>query len=119
MAHPASVGSQGRGTRVAAFAPSPRASTAFRRLRPTLPATTAASTAESPTSWRVAMNPLIVALDVPSLDDASVLAKRIGDAAAGFKVGLELFAAEGPRAVTAIEAPVFLDLKLHDIPTTV
>jgi orotidine-5'-phosphate decarboxylase len=65
------------------------------------------------------MNPLIVALDVPSLDDASGLARKVGDAAGGFKVGLELFSAEGPRAVSAIEAPVFLDLKLHDIPTTV
>jgi orotidine-5'-phosphate decarboxylase len=65
------------------------------------------------------MNPLIVALDVPSLDDATNLARVVGDAAGGFKVGLELFAADGPRAVTAIEAPVFLDLKLHDIPTTV
>jgi orotidine-5'-phosphate decarboxylase len=65
------------------------------------------------------MNPLIVALDVPSLTEAESLAARIGDAAGGFKVGLELFAAEGPRAVSAIEAPVFLDLKLHDIPTTV
>ncbi len=65
------------------------------------------------------MNPLIVALDVPSLDAATALARTIGAAAGGFKVGLELFAADGPRAVSAIEAPVFLDLKLHDIPTTV
>ena len=65
------------------------------------------------------MNPLIVALDVPSLTEAEQLAERIGDATGGFKVGLELFAAEGPRAVAAIEQPVFLDLKLHDIPTTV
>jgi orotidine-5'-phosphate decarboxylase len=65
------------------------------------------------------MNQLIVALDVPSLDDATNLARVVGDAAGWFKVGLELFAAEGPRAVSAIEAPVFLDLKLHDIPTTV
>ena len=65
------------------------------------------------------MNPLIVALDVPSLDEATALAKKIGDAAGGVKVGLELFSAEGPRAVSAFEAPVFLDLKLHDIPTTV
>ena len=65
------------------------------------------------------MNRLIVALDVPSLDEAIGLARTVGDAAGGFKVGLELFAAEGPRAVSAIEAPVFLDLKLHDIPTTV
>jgi orotidine-5'-phosphate decarboxylase len=65
------------------------------------------------------MNPLIVALDVPSLDEARALVRKIGDAAGGFKVGLELFSAEGPRAVSAIEGPVFLDLKLHDIPTTV
>jgi orotidine-5'-phosphate decarboxylase len=65
------------------------------------------------------MNSLIVALDVPSLHEATALARTIGDAAGGYKVGLELFSAEGPRAVSAIEAPVFLDLKLHDIPTTV
>jgi orotidine-5'-phosphate decarboxylase len=65
------------------------------------------------------MNPLIVALDVPSLDEATALAAVIGDAAVAFKVGLELFSAEGPRAVSAIGGPVFLDLKLHDIPTTV
>jgi orotidine-5'-phosphate decarboxylase len=65
------------------------------------------------------MNRLIVALDVSSLDEASALAKKIGDAAGAFKVGLELFAAEGPRAVSAIEGHVFLDLKFHDIPTTV
>jgi orotidine-5'-phosphate decarboxylase len=65
------------------------------------------------------MNQLIVALDVASLDDATALVRTIGDVAAGFKIGLELFSAEGPRAVSAIEAPVFLDLKLHDIPTTV
>jgi orotidine-5'-phosphate decarboxylase len=65
------------------------------------------------------MNRLIVALDVPSLDEATVLARTIGDAAGAFKVGLELFSAEGPRAVSAIDGPVFLDLKLHDIPTTV
>ncbi|MFY9587749.1 MAG: orotidine-5'-phosphate decarboxylase [Actinomycetota bacterium] len=65
------------------------------------------------------MNPLIVALDVPSLDEATALVRTIGDVPGGYKVGLELFSAEGPRAVSAIEAPVFLDLKLHDIPTTV
>jgi orotidine-5'-phosphate decarboxylase len=65
------------------------------------------------------MNPLIVALDVPSLDEAIGLSRAVGEAAGGFKVGLELFLSEGPRSVPAIEAPVFLDLKLHDIPTTV
>lgn len=65
------------------------------------------------------MNPQIVALDVPGLDEAVGLARRIGNAAGAFKVGLELYAAEGPRAIAAIGGPVFLDLKLHDIPTTV
>lgn len=65
------------------------------------------------------MNPLVVALDVPSLEEATGLARAIGDAAGTYKVGLELFAAAGPEAVRAIDAPVFLDLKLHDIPTTV
>ena len=62
---------------------------------------------------------IIVALDVPTLDEARALASRIGDAVGGVKVGLELFAAEGPRALGAFDHPVFADLKLHDIPTTV
>ncbi len=64
-------------------------------------------------------NPVIVALDVPSLDEARALAARIGDAAGAVKVGWELFGAEGSRALTAFDHPVFADLKLHDIPTTV
>lgn len=71
-------------------------------------------------------NPLIVALDVPTIDEATALAKEIGDAAAAFKVGLELWAAGGPRGAADIAnatagSPngIFLDLKLHDIPTTV
>jgi orotidine-5'-phosphate decarboxylase len=66
---------------------------------------------------------LIVALDTPSLEDALTFSGRVGDAADAFKVGLELFVAEGPRAVRAIadgtRLPIFLDLKLHDIPETV
>lgn len=66
------------------------------------------------------MNPLIGALDVPSVADARALADRIGDAVGAFKVGLELYGAAGPAAVRALEGRrVFLDLKLHDIPTTV
>lgn len=64
-------------------------------------------------------NPLIVALDVPSIDEAATLTKRIGDAAGAFKIGLEQWSAAGPDAVRAIDGRVFLDLKLHDIPTTV
>ncbi|TVR37215.1 MAG: orotidine-5'-phosphate decarboxylase [Nitriliruptor sp.] len=68
-----------------------------------------------------AANPLIVALDVPTLEEAEGLARPLQGHVGWFKVGLELFAAHGPAAVTAIAAygPVMLDLKLHDIPTTV
>jgi orotidine-5'-phosphate decarboxylase len=64
---------------------------------------------------------LIVALDVPSLGHAVDLALRLGEAASFYKVGLELFTAEGPRAAAALRryGRVFLDLKLHDIPETV
>jgi orotidine-5'-phosphate decarboxylase len=64
---------------------------------------------------------IVVALDVPTLVEADQLASRLAGAVGWFKVGLELFAAHGPAAVEAIRThgPVFLDLKLHDIPTTV
>ena len=64
---------------------------------------------------------LIVALDVPSLSEAVSFVELLGDAASFYKVGLEMFVAEGPRAVAAIRkyGRVFLDLKLHDIPETV
>lgn len=64
---------------------------------------------------------LVVALDVPSLGEATDLAAALAGEVGWLKVGLELFAAEGPEAVRAIaaHAPVFLDLKLHDIPATV
>jgi orotidine-5'-phosphate decarboxylase len=64
---------------------------------------------------------LIVALDVSDLDAAQSLARALADHAALVKVGLELFTAHGPAAVVRVRtfAPVFLDLKLHDIPNTV
>lgn len=64
-------------------------------------------------------NPLIVALDVPTVEEAGSLAKQIGDAAGLYKIGLEMWNANGHDAVRAVDGPVFLDLKLHDIPTTV
>jgi orotidine-5'-phosphate decarboxylase len=66
-------------------------------------------------------NPLIVALDVSDVDAAESLARELEGTVALFKVGLELFTAHGPAAVERVRsvAPVFLDLKLHDIPTTV
>jgi len=65
---------------------------------------------------------LAVALDVASLDEAVELASRLRPWFSVAKVGLELFSAEGPLAVDALLDEgfrVFLDLKLHDIPTTV
>jgi len=65
---------------------------------------------------------LIVALDVSTAVGAQTLVQRIGDSAGIYKVGLQLFTAEGPKIVRDLVASgrqVFLDLKLHDIPNTV
>jgi orotidine-5'-phosphate decarboxylase len=65
---------------------------------------------------------LIVALDVPDARAAQELVRKIGDAAVFYKVGLQLFTAEGPGIVVELARSgrkVFLDLKLHDIPNTV
>src|ERR1051325_11787363 len=66
-------------------------------------------------------NPLIVALDVSDRGTAERLARSLDGGVALVKVGLELFTAEGPPVVERLRslAPVFLDLKLHDIPNTV
>jgi len=68
------------------------------------------------------MNPIFVALDTPSLEQARTLAEQVVPNAGGVKLGLEFFSANGPAGVAAIlrlGIPVFLDLKLHDIPNTV
>jgi orotidine-5'-phosphate decarboxylase len=68
------------------------------------------------------MNPIFVAIDTPSLDRALLLAKQVRGHAGGVKLGLEFFSANGPAGVASIIAlgmPVFLDVKLHDIPNTV
>ncbi|MGA2903288.1 MAG: orotidine-5'-phosphate decarboxylase [Candidatus Korobacteraceae bacterium] len=65
---------------------------------------------------------LIVALDVPSATQARRIVQSIGDAATTYKVGQQLFTAEGPQLVRDLITPgrkVFLDLKFHDIPNTV
>ena len=65
---------------------------------------------------------LAVALDIDDLVAALRLAQRVRPWFGVAKVGLELFGAAGPEAVLALSAEgyrVFLDLKLHDIPTTV
>jgi orotidine-5'-phosphate decarboxylase len=65
---------------------------------------------------------LCAALDFGSWSEAEPFARAVAPAVGMLKVGLELFAAEGPaavRAAAALARPVFLDLKLHDIPNTV
>ena len=68
------------------------------------------------------MNPIFVALDTPDLGRATDLAKAVRNHAGGLKLGLEFFSAQGPdgvRRVAEFGLPIFLDLKLHDIPNTV
>lgn len=64
---------------------------------------------------------LVVALDVPTASEALELTRKLSGRVGMVKVGLELFCAEGPAFVKELQrsAPVFLDLKFHDIPTTV
>jgi orotidine-5'-phosphate decarboxylase len=68
------------------------------------------------------VNPVFVAIDTRDLERAIDLAQAVRGIAGGVKLGLEFFSAQGPRGVRAIAElglPVFLDLKLHDIPNTV
>jgi orotidine-5'-phosphate decarboxylase len=67
-------------------------------------------------------NPIIVALDLPTAEQAITLAQQVAPAVGAFKIGKELFTAAGPdivRRIRATGASVFLDLKFHDIPNTV
>ena len=71
---------------------------------------------------RAAMVTPIVALDVPDMTRARAIVAQLGASCGFYKVGLELFAAEGPAVVTWLREAgkeVFVDLKLHDIPNTV
>ena len=68
------------------------------------------------------MAQVIIALDVPTLDEAMGLVDSLGGETDFYKVGLELFTREGPSVVQALlgrHKRIFLDLKLHDIPNTV
>lgn len=67
------------------------------------------------------MNPLIAALDTADPERLAGLAAALGPHVGHLKVGLEAYSALGPAAVeaAAAHAPVFLDVKLHDIPATV
>src|SRR3990170_377425 len=72
--------------------------------------------------WKSMAPELVVALDVPALEEARRLVALLRPAVRWFKVGMELFTAAGPAAVEAVRAEggaVLLDLKLHDIPHTV
>jgi orotidine-5'-phosphate decarboxylase len=65
---------------------------------------------------------LCIALDFGTREEIVAAARRFGSKAGWLKIGLEAFVAEGPRIVSEVAATgarVFLDLKLHDIPTTV
>ncbi len=68
------------------------------------------------------MAELIVALDVQTREEAVTKVKEIGEAVGFYKIGMELFTAEGPDVVKAVKdlgKKIFLDLKFHDIPRTV
>jgi orotidine-5'-phosphate decarboxylase len=68
------------------------------------------------------MSPIFVAIDTPSLEQALAIGEAVRGNAGGLKLGLEFFAAQGPagvRRVASLGVPIFLDLKLHDIPNTV
>jgi orotidine-5'-phosphate decarboxylase len=68
------------------------------------------------------VNRVLVALDVPTADEALTLARTLQPHVGGFKVGLELLMGEGSAIVSRVAdlgLPVFVDAKLHDIPNTV
>ncbi len=67
-------------------------------------------------------NPILVALDMPTAEEAVRMARSLAPHVGGFKVGLELLMGPGPAVVAAVAElgkPVFCDAKLHDIPNTV
>ena len=66
--------------------------------------------------------PVFVALDTPDLERAKSIAQRVRNHVGGLKLGLEFFSANGQPGVKEMASfglPIFLDLKLHDIPNTV
>ncbi|MXP14376.1 orotidine-5'-phosphate decarboxylase [Altererythrobacter confluentis] len=67
-------------------------------------------------------NPIYLALDLPRLDAARALAEKVKSHIGGIKLGMEFFYAHGHHGVhdiAKVGLPIFLDLKLHDIPNTV
>jgi len=67
-------------------------------------------------------SPIYVAIDTPDMARAKDLVARVRHHVGGIKLGLEFFSAHGQagvREMAALDLPIFLDLKLHDIPNTV
>ena len=67
-------------------------------------------------------NPVFCAIDTADLAKAQAIVRAVAGTVGGIKLGLEFFAANGPEGVTKVVPaglPLFLDLKLHDIPNTV
>jgi orotidine-5'-phosphate decarboxylase len=68
------------------------------------------------------MNPIYVAIDTRDVHRAAAIAREVSGIAGGVKLGLEFFCANGHEGVLRVaehRMPIFLDLKLHDIPNTV
>ena len=87
-----------------------------------LPAKAKATGSSTPFGMTNVADKIIVALDVPTKEKALALVKQLSDQISFFKIGLQLYTAEGPevvRAVLAANAKVWLDIKLYDIPNTV
>jgi orotidine-5'-phosphate decarboxylase len=67
-------------------------------------------------------SPIFVAIDTPDMERARAIAMRVKGHVGGLKLGLEFFCANGRhgiREMAELGLPIFLDLKLHDIPNTV
>jgi orotidine-5'-phosphate decarboxylase len=69
-------------------------------------------------------NPVFAALDTTETGTAAALAARLDGLVGGLKLGLEFFSAQGPAGIAAVTRarsglPLFIDIKLHDIPNTV
>jgi orotidine-5'-phosphate decarboxylase len=67
-------------------------------------------------------SPIWIAIDTPDIERAEDIARRVAKHVGGIKLGLEFFSANGRagiRTMAALGLPIFLDLKLHDIPNTV
>ena len=67
-------------------------------------------------------SPIFVAIDTPDIERAKAIAAKVRNHVGGLKLGLEFFTANGRTGIkemAELGLPIFLDLKLHDIPNTV